>query len=343
MEFESTDYDVVTVGETMVRFTPPGLQRFGQSASIEMYVGGSESNSAVGLARLGHKVAWVSRLTRNPIGEWIANTIAGQGVDTSHLVWTDQDRVGTYFMEQGQPPRPSQVYYDRAGSAMSRMTPEDLPTGLFREGACKILHLSGITVGISEQAAQTVWAAVRMASEAGWAICFDLNYRAKLWTPAEALAACIPFMHAADYVFLPWRDAKQVMGVVGKSAEECCIELHQQFEHATLVLTLGRDGAVAVSPSGQTFQQPAFVTTEVERLGGGDAFSAGFLSGILQELDVVNCLRWGAAAAAMKYTIPGDLPLFDRKAVRDLALSSNDVSSNDIFSNGRAANPSIER
>lgn len=322
MEIEPTELDVITLGETMVRFTPPGLQRFGQSSMTEMHVGGSESNTAVGLARLGHKVAWVSRLTRNPIGQWIANTIAGQGVDTSHLVWTDQDRVGTYFLEQGQPPRTSQVYYDRAGSAMSRMLPEDLPADLFREGRSKILHLSGITVGISEQAAQTAWEAVRFASEAGWTISFDLNYRAKLWSPAEAFAACMPFMHAADYVFLPMRDAKRVLGLQDATVEQSCIGLHQQFENATLILTMGSNGAAAVLPSAETFLQPAYPTTEVERLGGGDAFSAGFLSGILQELDVAACLRWGAAAAAMKYTIPGDLPLFDREVVRALAEST---------------------
>ena len=323
METEGTEYDVVTLGETMVRYTPQGLQRFGQSPTIEMHVGGSESNTAVGLARLGHKVTWLSRLTNNPIGRWIANTIAGQGVDTKHLVWTDHDRIGTYYMEQGQPPRASQVYYDRAGSAMSRMTPEELPTNLFHSGKSKVLHLSGITVGISESAAQTAWEAVRMASEIGWTISFDLNYRAKLWSPTEALEACTPFMQAADLVLLPMRDARQVLEIRGESVEQCCRDLHERFEHATFVMTMGHDGAVAVLPSGETIFQPAFATTAVERLGGGDAFSAGFLSGMLQEMDLVDCLRWGAAAAALKYTIPGDLPLFDRETVSDLVQAKS--------------------
>src|SRR5690606_7918776 len=109
-------YDVITLGETMLRLTPPAPLRIEQTTSFNVYVGGAESNTAVGLSRLGFKTAWLSRLTDNPLGRLIAGTIARYGVDTSHVVWTSKDRVGVYYVEEGQSPRASQVYYDRAGS-----------------------------------------------------------------------------------------------------------------------------------------------------------------------------------------------------------------------------------
>src|SRR5512144_599786 len=105
-------YDVVTLGETMLRFTPPDFKRLEQTSSFNAEVGGSESNLAIGLARLGLKVLWLSRLTDNPLGRLIEGTIARQGVDTSRVIWTEADRVGLYFLEEGKAPRQSKVIYD---------------------------------------------------------------------------------------------------------------------------------------------------------------------------------------------------------------------------------------
>src|SRR4051812_25493286 len=102
-------YDVVTLGETMLRFTPPAMQRIEQASTFEIHVGGSESNTAVGLARLGMKVCWLSRLTDNSLGHMISGTIARFGVDTSHIAWTDEDRVGLYFYEPSVAPRASSI------------------------------------------------------------------------------------------------------------------------------------------------------------------------------------------------------------------------------------------
>ena len=160
MSDDVPQYDVLTLGETMARFTPPGFERFGQSRSVEMHVGGSESNTAVGLSRLGFRACWLSRLTNNAIGRWIATEIASHGVDVSWVNWTDEDRVGTYYLERGRPPRSSQVFYDRAGSAMSRMRPEELPAELFTSNAARVFHTSGITLGLSQVARQTALRAV---------------------------------------------------------------------------------------------------------------------------------------------------------------------------------------
>src|SRR5690349_11697201 len=156
-------YDVVTLGETMLRLTPPGMRRIEQAISLDIEIGGSESNTAVGLARLGLRVAWLSRLTDNPLGRLLAQTLAGHGVDTGWISWTDQDRIGLYFLEEGKAPRGSNVTYDRANSAMSRMQPADLPTDLFKSGQSKLLHLTGITPALGSQATATARQALELA------------------------------------------------------------------------------------------------------------------------------------------------------------------------------------
>jgi 2-dehydro-3-deoxygluconokinase len=178
-------YDVVTLGETMLRFTPPALRRLEQTHDFELHVGGSESNTSVGLARLGLKVAWLSRLTDNALGHIVARTIASHGADTSQVVWTPEDRVGLYFLEEGKAPRGSQVIYDRKDSAVSKMQPSDLPIYLFTQGNAKLFHTTGITLALSESAKATATKALELAKNAGWRVSFDVNYRAKLWTPKE--------------------------------------------------------------------------------------------------------------------------------------------------------------
>src|SRR5688500_13638874 len=109
--------DVVTMGETMLRFTPPGRTRLEQAHELQLHVGGSESNTAVGLARLGLRTAWFSRLPDTALGRLISGELARYGVDVQHIVWCNDSRVGLYFLEEGGPPRGSQVIYDRRDSA----------------------------------------------------------------------------------------------------------------------------------------------------------------------------------------------------------------------------------
>src|SRR5438128_3384247 len=116
-------YDVITFGEAMVRLAPPNFRRLEQATSLDVQVGGAELNTAVGLARLGRLTAWVSRLTRNPLGRLIANHAREAGVNTDQVVWTDDDRVGVYYLEFGAAPRASSVLYDRKGAAIAAIRP----------------------------------------------------------------------------------------------------------------------------------------------------------------------------------------------------------------------------
>jgi 2-dehydro-3-deoxygluconokinase len=324
-------YDVVTLGETMIRLTPPGFKRIEQAISFDIEIGGSESNTAVGLARLGMRVAWLSRLTANPLGRLLAQTLAGYGVDTSWIIWTDQDRIGLYFLEEGKAPRGSSVTYDRANSAMSRMQPADLPAELFQAGKSRLLHLTGITPALGPQAAATARQALELAQAAGWLFSFDLNYRSKLWTTEQAVEGCDFFARAANLLIAPTGDARLIYNLSASTPSEKVLEtLAKRYPQATVVLTLGKEGALGREPGGPMIHQPVFPAEEVGRIGGGDAFAAGLLYGYLQaetgegQDRLARALRWGAAVAALKYSTPGDMPIINRQEAARLV--SEDIS-----------------
>ncbi len=308
-------FQVLTFGETMLRFTPPNNLRVEQASSTEMHVGGSESNTAVGLARLGVRTAWFSKLTDNPLGHHIANSIRAHGVDTSSVIWTNGDRVGLYFMERGCEGRPSQVFYDRAGSAIANMTADEIPATLIQDFAPDVFHTIGITLGLSSAARETTLRMISLAKSAKCLVSFDVNYRQKLWEPEQASASCQIAMLESDLIFLPIRDAQCLFALNSNSAEDALAQLHDQFPNATIVLTLGPDGTCAIEPTGKTYYVACLPCDPIERLGGGDAFSAGFLASYIVDRNTPQALRVAAAAAAIKYTIPGDLPLFDRAEV----------------------------
>src|SRR3979409_940866 len=158
--------EVVTFGEAMVRLSPPGFRRLEQARSLELFVGGAELNPAVGVARLGHPSAWVSRLTNNPLGRLIANHTREAGVSTDHVVWTDDDRVGLYFLEFGAAPRASSVLYDRKNAAIANLQPGVVNWKTVFAGA-RWFHVTGITPALSASAAATTREAIEAAKAAG--------------------------------------------------------------------------------------------------------------------------------------------------------------------------------
>jgi 2-dehydro-3-deoxygluconokinase len=165
-----------------------------------------------------------------------------------------------------------------------------------------------------------------LAKAAGMTFSFDVNYRAKLWSPEEAKAGCHEFAAAADIFFTPIRDAESIYGVDG-DPDTALAQLQAEYPQATVILTLGAEGAIGAEPGQAAISQSVFPAGTVGRIGGGDAFTAGVLYGHLSdqsaESRLATALRWGAAAAAIKYTIPGDMPLFEKEEVEALLHSGN--------------------
>jgi 2-dehydro-3-deoxygluconokinase len=297
---EERPYDVVTLGETMIRLTPKGYTRLEEAAELELRIGGSESNVAVALARLGLKSAWVSKLPVNPLGKLVARRLQSLGVDVSHVLWTDDGRVGVYFIEPGAAPRPSRVLYDRAGSAASTLRPEEVPMALI--AASRHLHLTGITPALSEECRRAVQRAIEVAREAQLTISFDVNYRAKLWSAVEARAVLEPLLSQVNLLISTEADARLLFEMSG-SADEIASALRTHFRAEAVALTCGGEGAVCCD--GDIKRAPAFPVSEVDRVGAGDAFDAGLIYGYLNG-DVGYGIQFGMAMAAIKHSIPGD-------------------------------------
>lgn len=315
---KETEFDVVTLGETMLRLTADSNLRLEQAENLQVHVGGSESNTAVGLARLGKRVAWLSKMTDNHLGRKIERAIAAHGVCTKHVAWTNEHRVGLYFLEAGTPPRNSQVIYDRANSAFSKFQPNELPLGLFAQQKSKWLHVTGISLWLSDSVRETVAEAARLARSVGWKISFDVNHRSLLCSAKSAREYCQSLFESADLVFLPRRDANNLWEISSNSSDENAMsQLLALRSGRPTVMTLGTRGAMA-SDANQSITQAVEPVEPIGRLGGGDAFSAGFLSAWLEEQDLRRSLRWATATARLKHSIPGDLPLISRQEVERL-------------------------
>lgn len=308
-------YDLITLGEAMIRFSPPDFERLEQAPRWQVRVGGAEWNVASNCARLGLNSAWISRLTDNPLGWRIAADARAHGVDTRHVVWTNEDRIGVYFLEPGPAPRGSQVIYDRANSAASKMRPDDLDFGIFAQA--RAVHLSGITPALSDGCREATWQALIAARDAGAITSFDINYRAKLWSPQQAAQTLQPFCEQASMVVMSRSDAGLLFEAKG-TPREVVAALRERFGPRDIVLTTGPVGSCALSADGTFYEVPHPSTTEIDRVGAGDSFVAGVLYGLLRGHPLQTALSYGGALAAYKLTIPGDAAMCSRAELEAL-------------------------
>ncbi len=302
-------YDVVTFGEAMVRLSPPDFRRLEQTTMLDVCCGGGEYNVAVGCARLGLSAAWVSRLTDNPLGRMIAGKAREHGVDAGHVVWTKEDRVGLYFLELGATPRASKVYYDRAHSAISRIQPGDVEWDLLENA--RLFHVSGITPALSQSAAGVTSTALETAKRHQCATTFDLNYRATLWTQEEARACLEPMMEHVDVLITTEDDTHRVFGMTGEPAD-IAQKLMAQFGFKAVAITIRtvhtvwRGEWTAIILADKPYTDRTYPVEIVDRVGSGDAFSAGFIHGYLKQ-DLQMALEYGNAMSVIKHSHPGDL------------------------------------
>jgi 2-dehydro-3-deoxygluconokinase len=317
-------YDVVTFGEAMVRLSPPHFQRLEQATSLDLNVGGAELNVAVGVTRFGMRSAWISKLPKNPLGYLIRNRAQEFGVDCSHIVWSDQGRAGLYFLELGASPRASSVLYDRGGSAISMIKPGEVDWPKVFTGS-KHFHISGISPALSASASEVTLEALKAAKKAGCTVSYDLNYRKKLWTPADAKRIQEPMMADVDILITTEEDTNVVFGIKEKDYEAVAEKLAQTFKLKMVVITLREDLSVwknnwtAIAyQNGKIFRERNYEVEIVDRVGAGDSFTAGFLYGWLKEGDVEKGLCYGNAFAALKHTLPGDFNWSTKEEVEAL-------------------------
>ncbi|MBX0328858.1 sugar kinase [Oscillochloris sp. ZM17-4] len=300
-------FDVVSLGESMLRLSVPSGRRLDDTRSLELEIGGAESNVCTAMARLGRRAAWVGRLPDNALAGSVLRALRADGVDVSAARLAPGERLGTYFIEYAAAPRSIQVVYDRAGSAAANMTPDDVDWGYLLD--TRLLHLTGITAALSEGCYAVVAEAVRRARAAGVMVSFDVNYRAKLWDTATAGERLRPLVAEADILFCKSADAAALFGCAGEPGEQMRA-LQRLTRAASVYCTFGERGA-ALLQGDQLTSQPATPVQIIDRIGSGDAFAAGALDGCLDG-DPADGLRRGVALAAIALTQHGDRVLTSR-------------------------------
>src|SRR5438094_988503 len=231
---------LVTLGEVLLRLSIPSPGRFETARQLDVQVGGAEANVAAACARLGLKVAWISALPASPWGARTRRELVGHGVDCAHVRMTEGARIGVYFLEYGVPPRPVRVLYDRRDSAFARMTEAETDWEPVRRA--RLVHLTGITPALGEGPRALVRRAMREAA----AFAFDVNYRATLWTPADARRFLDEVLPEVRYLFLGESEARTIFDLTG-TAEQTLEALARLAPKATLSLQQGEAGSTVLA------------------------------------------------------------------------------------------------
>ena len=332
---------IVTLGEIMLRLSTPGNTRFIQSDSFDVVYGGGEANVAVSCANYGHDAYYVTKLPKNEIGQSAVNALRRFGVNTKYIT-RGGDRVGIYYLESGASMRPSKVIYDRAHSAIAEADPCDFDFDTIMEGA-DWFHWSGITPAISDKAAELTRLACEAAKRHGVTISCVLNFRKKLWTKEKAQSIMRPLMKYVDVCIGNEEDAELCLGFkpdadvnAGKTDAEgykgIFKGMAETFGFKYVVSTLresysaSHNGWKAMIYNGKEFYTSKHYDIEpiVDRVGGGDSFSAGIIHGLLTKDNQGAALEFAVAASALKHTINGDFNMVTAEEVE--ALAGGDAS-----------------
>lgn len=305
-------FDLVTMGEAMIRLTPPNFQKVVQADTFLAGTSGSELNTAIGAAQLGLKTCWVSRLVDNPIGWRIANTAREHGVDISHILWVSEGRVGLYYYEMGASTRASRVYYDRRHSAMSQLELGMIDWSGVLSG-CRVFHISGITPALSASCAAATEEVIGTAKQTGCLVSLDINYRSQLWSPGQARECIGSLLPQVDILLTTLDDARIVFGFV---AEPVAVarKFIDTYGLKVVAITVREAPSVlrnvwqSVAVSNEAAYLGERIDLElVDRMGSGDAYTAGFLFGYLTG-DLTKAVAYGDAMSALKHSVPGDHP-----------------------------------
>ena len=327
----------VTFGEIMLRLKPPGAEVLFQSPLLEATFGGGEANVAVGLARLGLDVAFVSAIPNNEIGEGCIGELRRHGIDTSLMV-RKGERLGIYFMEPGANQRPSKVIYDRSHSAIAEASPGDIDWDKVFTSATWF-HITGITPAISLSASKLSLEAVRKAKEKGVTISCDLNFRGKLWKYGKAAPEVMrELVKEVDIAVGNEEDCQKSLGIrTDVDIESGKLEVEQYRKLSERVLeTFPNLKKLAITMreshsadhngwSGVLNNRSQFLVSKkydirdiVDRVGTGDSFAAGLIYGIDHLGSDQEALEFAVAASCLKHSIPGDLPILSLKDVKSL-------------------------
>ncbi len=311
------DFDLLSLGEIMLRLSPPDNERMTRGDTFSKQAGGAELNSATGAAMLGLRCGIISKLPANDLGIYIKNRVRLCGVSDDYLVYDDSRdaRLGVYYYENGAYPRKPRIVYDRKNTSVNKISIEDYDDRLF--GATRCFHTSGITLALSPQVRETAVKMIRRFKEQGAMISFDVNFRGNLWTGAEAkecIESILPYVDiffcsedTARLTFLKDGDVKSIMKSFTEEYPVSLVASTQRIVHSPKRHTFG--SVIYSAGEDRYYEEAPYADIEVvDRIGSGDAYISGVLYGLLaHDGDCRKALEYGNAVSALKNTIPGDL------------------------------------
>lgn len=322
---------VVTFGEIMLRLSTPGYSRFIKTNQFNATYGGGEANVAISLALFDLQAVHVTRFPDHELGKAATNMLREFGVDTRHIVYGG-DKLGMYFLETGASVRPSKVIYDRKHSAFAELEPDMIDWEVVFEDA-GWFHWTGITPAISEGAAACCKKAIEVANQKGITVSADVNYRKNLWQYGKSVSEVMPELVAGcDLVIASRYDAKDIFGIEPKASDEneaisVYRQLMERFPKIKKIVCTNRKSLSASHNklNGTLYNGQDLLKTKtydikpiIDRIGGGDAFMAGLIYGMIQYQDDQKALDFGVAASVLKHSIEDDANLATVREVENL-------------------------
>ena len=326
--------DLLSLGECMIRLSPPGHQRIELTPVFEAYAGGGEYNVAYALARYGMRTGFVSSLVDNPLGAFIKNHARTSGMDVSEIKWVPYDgsgrtdRIGLNFTEVGIGVRASVTMYDRGNTAVSHMKPGDIDwERIFNQRKVRWFHTGGIFSALSDSCAEVALEAMKAAHEAGTIVSYDLNFRSKLWSSKKAIEVTKKLIPFIDVLIGNEEDFQKVLGFEVEGTDENLkslpVEAYKKMVKKVVttypnIIAVGTTLREVVSGlinnwsaimyyDGTFYESRKFEGLEIEdRVGGGDGFCSGFVYGLLHDMSPQECVNLGAAHGALLQSTRGD-------------------------------------
>lgn len=322
------DFDLLTLGEILLRLSPPSNERIVRDSVLERQVGGAELNVASVVSLMGLRSGVISRIPDTSIGIYAKNKLRFIGVSDDYLVYDDADdaRLGVYYYENGAYPRKPEVVYDRRNSSMTRLRIEELPEGIYSSTCC--FHTSGITLALSRQCRETAVEMIKRFKEQGTMISFDVNFRGNLWSGKEArecIETILPYVDiffcsedTARLTFGKEGDVKSMMKSFTDDYDISIVAATRRTVHSPKVHSF--TSVIYNAREDKYYEEKPYQNIEVvDRIGSGDAYCGGVLYGLLSSQgDCERALRFGDACSAAKNTIPGDMPSLNKREIEGI-------------------------
>jgi 2-dehydro-3-deoxygluconokinase len=321
---------IITIGEVMMRFTTPGHERFLQADKYEVTYGGAEANVAISLAQLGMEAKHITAFPENDFGLAAKAYLRQMGLETDQ-VYLKEGRMGLYFLENGSMQRSSKIIYDRFDSAFSQFAGKEINWDQVFEGA-DWFHWTGITPALSQEAADLLLEGLKVAHKKGVKVSGDINYRRNLWQYGKSPLEIMPELIRYTHLIVGGRtDFENCLDLDAEDWTSGCYEVKKHYPQVQYITKTKRNSVSASHNVLQGFlwngseilnSKTYEVTHIVDRVGGGDAYMAGLIYGLLH-MDEQNALEFAMAASVLKHSIPGDANLVKVDEIKDLMQEKN--------------------